>query len=91
MKNELSRRGFIAAAGVGAAGAAHASLLSGAAPEPVPPRKFYFILSLAESGFTGPSSNPWSWPHDTASKASTRTRNTSRDFPAINSRNCSTI
>ena len=54
MKNELSRRRFIAAAGLGAAaGAANASLLSGVAPEPVPPRKFYFILSLGRIGFQG--------------------------------------
>ena len=54
MKNELSRRRFIAAAGLGAAaGAANASLLSGVASETVPPRKFYFILSLGRIGFHG--------------------------------------
>ena len=53
MKNELSRRRFIAAAGLGAAGAAHASLLSGAASEPAPTRKFYVVLSLGRIGFQG--------------------------------------
>jgi sugar phosphate isomerase/epimerase len=53
MKSELSRRRFIAAAGLGAAGAAHASLLSGVAPPEVPPRKFYTVLSLGRIGFKG--------------------------------------
>jgi len=53
MKNELSRRRFIAAAGLGAAGAAHASLLPGTPPQPAPPRKFYVVLSLGRIGFNG--------------------------------------
>ncbi|MGO8787491.1 MAG: sugar phosphate isomerase/epimerase, partial [Terriglobia bacterium] len=48
MKSELSRRRFIAAAGLGAA---HASLLAGNAPPDVPPRKFYALLSLGRIGF----------------------------------------
>jgi sugar phosphate isomerase/epimerase len=53
MKNELSRRGFITAAGLGAAGAAHASLLAGSAPQPAPPRRFCVLLSLGRIGFKG--------------------------------------
>ena len=53
MKNELSRRRFIAAAGLGAAGAAHASLLAGSASQPAAPRKFYVVLSLGRIGFNG--------------------------------------
>ena len=53
MKNELNRRRFIAAAGLGAAGAAHASLLSGAAPAEPPTRQFYTVLSLGRIGFKG--------------------------------------
>ena len=41
------------AAGLGAAGAAHASLLAGSASQPVPPRKFYVVLSLGRIGFKG--------------------------------------
>lgn len=51
MKSELSRRRFIAAAGLGVAGAPHASLLAGNAPPDVPPRKFYALLSLGRIGF----------------------------------------
>lgn len=53
MRNELSRRRFIAAAGLGVAGTAHASLLSGVAPPEVPPRKSYTVLSLGRIGFKG--------------------------------------
>jgi sugar phosphate isomerase/epimerase len=53
MKNELSRRRFIAAAGLGAAGAARASLVSSAAPARSPTRKFYTVLSLGRIGFKG--------------------------------------
>jgi sugar phosphate isomerase/epimerase len=56
MRKELTRRRFIAAAGLGAvgvAGASHASLLSGVAPPEVPQRKFYTVLSLGALGLKG--------------------------------------
>jgi sugar phosphate isomerase/epimerase len=53
MKKELSRRRFIAAAGLGAAGAAHTSLLSATAPPEAPRREFYTVLSLGRLGFKG--------------------------------------
>src|SRR5208282_5025904 len=53
MKSELSRRGFMAAAGLGVAGAAHAALPHGAVPAAAPARQFYTVLSLGRIGFSG--------------------------------------
>jgi sugar phosphate isomerase/epimerase len=53
MASELSRRRFIAAVGLGAAGAAHTSMLPAAAPPEYPLRKFYTVLSLGRIGFNG--------------------------------------
>jgi sugar phosphate isomerase/epimerase len=56
--NKISRRRFIAATGSGVAGLAPARLAAGvsagqAEPPPLPPRKFYTVLSLGRLGLHG--------------------------------------